>query len=212
MSCLCRESTTFQGISQHSATVPCCSTLRAGLLLASISCTRIGVLTESQTLSGRLPMLFRRQPADPFFRELLVSLLVSNPLADFLHSEQKKGAQYVNLRAEPVDVPATSGTCDPRHLLSDETFLKLSDTNALFLEESLTRRATGPSRRDRSECISLTARQLTSGTVRFYRKVHSCAGVFAVGKSRGRQLAVWNGSSISEAAALPPTPPRLANP
>ena len=109
MSCLCQESTTFHGISQQlSATVPCCSTLRAGLLLASISCTRIAVLTESQILSGRLPAQSRRQPTDTFFREPLVSWLVS-AMRQLTQRTPWRALHTSNRREEPDTL-----TCGPK--------------------------------------------------------------------------------------------------
>ena len=76
----------------------------------------------------------------------------------------------------------------------------------------ITARASGPARRDRKEYLLLTARQLAAGILRLHCKVLSCADMFAVEKPNGKQRAIWNGSFISEAAAVPPMPPRLANP
>jgi hypothetical protein len=56
-------------------------------------------------------------------------------------------------------------------------------------------------------------RQLRAGKVALCRDPAAVAGVFAVGKQgSGRLREVWNGRSITEAAARPPKPPLQANP
>ena len=122
-------------------------------------------------------------------------------------------AKYVDLRADGVDVPVAGATCDPENLLSDGVISQLSNAKVLFPEGvANTARASGPARRDRKEYLLLTARQLAAGILRLHCKVLSCADMFVVEKPNGKQRAIWNGSSISEAAAVPPMPPRLANP
>ena len=110
-------------------------------------------------------------------------------------------------------MPVAGATCDPENLLSDGVISQLSNAKVLFPEGvANTVRASGPARRDRKEYLLLTARQLAAGILRLHCKVLSCADMFAVEKPNGKQRAIWNGSSISEAAAVPPMPPRLANP
>ena len=135
------------------------------------------------------------------------------PSEGFAYFQDGRPAKYVDLRADGVDVPVAGATCDPENLLSDGVISLLSNAKVLFPEGvANTARASGPARRDRKEYLLLTARQLAAGILRLHCKVFSCADMFAVEKPNGKQRAIWNGSSISEAAAVPPMPPRLANP
>ncbi|CAE7040158.1 unnamed protein product [Symbiodinium sp. CCMP2592] len=63
-----------------------------------------------------------------------------------------------------------------------------------------------------SEYIQLTVRELNCGKLRLRPEVEAVAGIFAAGKSNGRQRKIWNGASVSQLAQAPPKPRRLANP
>ena len=64
----------------------------------------------------------------------------------------------------------------------------------------------------RAEYVQLVARELKCGKLRLQQDAQGVGSVFAVGKSGGRQRKIWNGSGLSELAAVPPKPHRLANP
>lgn len=56
-------------------------------------------------------------------------------------------------------------------------------------------------------------RELACGKLRLRRQVAASAAVFAARKTApGRQRKIWNGSQLSELAARPPKPERLADP
>ncbi|CAE7867460.1 unnamed protein product, partial [Symbiodinium sp. KB8] len=56
------------------------------------------------------------------------------------------------------------------------------------------------------------AAKVACGKLRLRRHVEGLGGVFAVAKKGGRQRKIWDGSKVSESAAVPPKPRRLANP
>ncbi|CAK9074536.1 Pepsin II-4, partial [Durusdinium trenchii] len=63
------------------------------------------------------------------------------------------------------------------------------------------------------EYLRLVVRELACGKLRLRRQVAASAAVFAARKTApGRQRKIWNGSQLSELAARPPKPERLADP
>ena len=67
--------------------------------------------------------------------------------------------------------------------------------------------------KDRREYLKLAVRELKCGKLRLRPLAKAVANVFAAPKStKGRQRKIWDGARISDMAALPPKPSRLANP
>ena len=132
----------------------------------------------------------------------------------FSKYEVEQAAHGLKLEAEAVDVPACAGTCDPSTLLSPEVFQAVSNPTNLF-EQDLdhTLQIPGPRGAERREYNKLVLRELDCSKLRLRTHVKAVADVFAVPKpTPGRQREVWNGSTISDAAACPPKPRFLANP
>ena len=70
----------------------------------------------------------------------------------------------------------------------------------------------GPDRTKRAEYVKLVFKQLQCGKTRLRQHCRAVGDVFCVAKAHGKQREVWNGSQVSQMAARPPPPGKLANP
>ncbi|CAE7861257.1 unnamed protein product, partial [Symbiodinium sp. KB8] len=132
----------------------------------------------------------------------------------FQKFEQAGSARSEPLVGSAVDLPNRAGTCDP--LLHVGADLQAAITDAASIFPDAPTHAIGPvssSTDNYGEYVKLVAREIACGKMRLRRSVRGVAPVFAVGKSAaGHQRKIWNGAELSEVAARPPAPPRLANP
>ena len=132
----------------------------------------------------------------------------------FQKFEQAGSARSEPLVGSAVDLPNRAGTCDP--LLHVGADLQAAITDAASIFPDAPTHVIGPvssSTDNYGEYVKLVAREIACGKMRLRRSVRGVAPVFAVGKSAaGHQRKIWNGAELSEVAARPPAPPRLANP
>ena len=128
--------------------------------------------------------------------------------------EESSTNGYQGIRAADVDLPATAATCEPLDLISQELAAAIADDSQVFPEVPKSQDEGDPffSKAERDEYIQLTVRELNCGKLRLRPEVEAVAGIFAAGKSGGRQRKIWNGASVSQLAQVPPKPRRLANP
>ena len=85
-------------------------------------------------------------------------------------------------------------------------------TSAILVKMPGLNRCTGFYAGERKEYVGLTVRQHRAGLLRLAATCSGGGAIFPVGKSGGRQRAVWHGSRVSESAAIPPGPRHLADP
>ena len=123
------------------------------------------------------------------------------------------GAKYELLQSAAVDLPATAATCNPCSLIPEEMVHMVSAEHSIF-PNGLTHGFVNNviSQQQRMQYVYLTIRELRCGKLCLRTEVKGVGGVFAVGKTFGRQRKVWDGSGVSDIAAAPPKPRRLANP
>ena len=126
----------------------------------------------------------------------------------FQHFESKPSMQ-----AEKVDLPARAATCDPEKLLPPELADSVMDVEKMFpFCMPVQPGPVGPEGAERAEYVKLVFRQLQCGKTLLRLQCEAIGDVFCVAKSHGKQREVWNGSLISQVAARPPGPAKLANP
>ena len=122
--------------------------------------------------------------------------------------------KFPDLAADKVAVSSTCGHLDPLDCMDPEQAKLLRCPKRLFEG----RDATLPKRSAfragcRAEYVKLVKKQARAGKIGFSTEPRATAGVFVVEKRGGEaQREVWDGSAVTEAAARPPKPPRLANP
>lgn len=119
---------------------------------------------------------------------------------------------HESLRSDDVDLPQQAASCDAYGFISAELAQKISMPAEIFPGSSVVRDAPHIDISQRVEYIRLTVREVACGKLRLRRHVEGLGGVFAVAKKGGRQRKIWDGSKVSESAAVPPKPRRLANP
>jgi len=131
----------------------------------------------------------------------------------WLYFESGASAEPLTLVAESVDVPLLAGTCDPLNVVSPHFGQKIADAQSVFPSPPPgLNRFRGFWAGEREQYVALIVRQLRA---RLLTLAGTCKGggtIFPVGKSLGRQRAVWHGTRVSEAAAAPPAPRHLADP
>ncbi|CAE7263216.1 unnamed protein product, partial [Symbiodinium necroappetens] len=122
-------------------------------------------------------------------------------------------AAFEELRSEAVDLPGVAGTCNTSAVVPEEMQAVISDVERIF-PAGLQVKEPEPhlSSQQRQQYVLLTIRELRCGKLRLRTAVQGMGGVFAVGKTSGRQRKVWDGSCVSCRASRPPKPCRLANP
>ncbi|CAE7188709.1 unnamed protein product, partial [Symbiodinium sp. KB8] len=132
----------------------------------------------------------------------------------FRFFEEKPHAKYPAMKAEAVDLPSAAATCDAVKLLPADLADMIMDPKQLFPAGSQTESwPMGVMGRDRDEYIKLVLRQLQCGKTALRQRCLAVGDVFCVPKSSpGKQREVWNGALVSQAAARPPQPFKLANP
>ncbi|CAE7806167.1 HET-E1, partial [Symbiodinium necroappetens] len=132
----------------------------------------------------------------------------------FRFFEEKPHAKYPAMKAEAVDLPSAAATCDAVKLLPADLADMIMDPKQLFPAGSQTESwPMGAMGRDRDEYIKLVFRQLQCGKTALRQRCLAVGDVFCVPKSSpGKQREVWNGALVSQAAARPPHPFKLANP
>ena len=132
----------------------------------------------------------------------------------FQHFEETPSSKHPRMQADAVDLPAKAATCDPLELLPAELASAVVSTEKLFPNPVPTPcRPCGGQDADRDEYIKLVLRQLECGKTVLRRDCQAVGDVFCVQKaSPSKQREVWNGSLVSQAAAPPPKPYKLANP
>lgn len=131
--------------------------------------------------------------------------------SSFQQCEASVSPTYETLRSNDVDLPRMAATCDPSHLVCEELRGALNSPQEIFprATKRFLKRG-GVTHEQRAEYVQLVARELKCGKLRLQKDAQGVGGVFAVGKTGGRQRKIWNGSALS--AAVPPKPHRLANP
>ena len=131
----------------------------------------------------------------------------------FQHFESKPSSKYPAMQAEKVDLPARAATCDPEKLLPPELADSVMDVEKMFpFCMPMQPGPVGPEGAERAEYVKLVFRQLQCGKTLLRLQCKAIGDVFCVAKSHGKQREVWNGSLISQVAARPPGPAKLANP
>jgi len=70
----------------------------------------------------------------------------------------------------------------------------------------------GPKGEHRIEYLRLMLREMRSGKTELRDEFRGGGTIFAVGKTGGKQRAVWDGKRVTGIAASPPKPPHLASP
>ena len=119
---------------------------------------------------------------------------------------------YEHIRAEAVDLPAKAATCDASRLVGEKLGAQIQSAAEVFpAGPGLTLEQTIPVSQ-RAEYIALTVRELRCGKLKLRKEIAGIGGVFAAAKSGGRQRKIWNGADLSQVAARPPRPRRLASP
>ncbi|OLP74045.1 hypothetical protein AK812_SmicGene46529 [Symbiodinium microadriaticum] len=137
-----------------------------------------------------------------------------NWVGSFDQHEDSGKSRYEKLRGNDVDLPVCAGTCDPAKLVRRQLWEAAGNPNCVFPDCTAEPAGLQALRgRDRQEYLRLTLRELHCGKLRLRFSVKGLANVFAAPKAnKGRQRKIWDGSVLSEAAARPPKPYRLANP
>ena len=131
----------------------------------------------------------------------------------FQHFESKSSGKYPSMQAEAVDLPSKAGTCDPSLLLIGDLASITVDAQHIFPGQSrVADTPLGPDRTKRAEYVKLVFKQLQCGKTRLRQHCREVGDVFCVAKAHGKQREVWNGSQVSQMAARPPPPGKLANP
>ncbi len=122
--------------------------------------------------------------------------------------------KFPELVADKVDVSARCGHLDPLEFVDQESRAVLLSPELLFADRGSSLPKVASFRGgSREEYLKLLKKQLRAGKVGLTGRPRAAAGVFVVNKRGGAaQREVWNGSLVTEAAAAPPKPPRLANP
>jgi len=115
------------------------------------------------------------------------------------------GARAVPLVASACDVLERSALVDPTPSLPAEWRHTATDAAAMFPSPppGLDRFA-GPKGSQRNEYLRLMFRELRSGKSELRRGALGGGSVFAVGKTSGRQRAIWDGKRVTAAAVRPP--------
>ena len=117
------------------------------------------------------------------------------------------------LVADNFDLLEHSGLVDPLIDLSPEHAATIGDGDLLFPSMHPGLAAVPNIRRaDKDEYCQLVARQLRTRKVELRDHALAGADVFAVGKTNSKLREVWNGHTLSLAAAKPPAPPHIATP
>ena len=117
------------------------------------------------------------------------------------------------LQADRCDLLPKSGCVDPSPSLRPSERDIISSSNLLFPDPPDGMSSFGNvHREDVAQYARLVGRQLRSGKVVLSDYAAAGGTVFAVGKPSGAQREVWHGTRVSEAAVLPPKPPRLVSP
>ena len=129
----------------------------------------------------------------------------------FAQCEVSATPSYEDIRSDLVDLPDCAASCNPIDLVSASLASQISDASCIFPARLVLSPVTVPLNK-REEYLKLTCRELMCGKLRLCRQVRGVGGVFAVAKRGGRQRKIWDGSSLSQCAAAPPKPRRLANP
>ena len=137
-------------------------------------------------------------------------------MGSFGKYESRGGPCYEKVRGSDVDLPAAAATCDPALLARQELWRLVDEPDYIFpcTTDAGDAAAAGPLvGPERHEYLRLTVRELQCGKLRLRRTVKGLARVFAAPKSsNGRQRKIWDGSTLSGLARVPPAPHRLANP
>ncbi|CAE7391735.1 unnamed protein product [Symbiodinium microadriaticum] len=131
----------------------------------------------------------------------------------FAERESAGSPSYEDICSDKVDLPDKAGTCNPCAVIPAELRELITDPKSVF--PSLVSRegaAENISQLQLGQYRDLVVRELRCGKLFLREEAKGIGGVFAVGKSSGRQRKIWNGSAVSVAAASPPKPHRLANP
>ena len=131
----------------------------------------------------------------------------------FAECESAGSPSYEDICSDKVDLPDKAGTCNPCAVIPAELRELITDPKSVF--PSLVSRegaAENISQLQLGQYRDLVVRELRCGKLFLREEAKGIGGVFAVGKSSGRQRKIWNGSANSVAAASPPKPHRLANP
>ena len=129
--------------------------------------------------------------------------------------EEQQAANYEPIRGNSVDLPVTAGTCEPGRLVPPALWQQVQNPLNIFPLQTtsvcgaIIHRGT----EHRHGYIQLVVRELHCGKLRLRTCVGGVARVFAAAKStEGRQRKIWDGALLSQLAARPPKPRRLANP
>ena len=128
----------------------------------------------------------------------------------FQQCERSTMPCYEDIRCDLVDLPAQAASCDPSRLICEGLRRPVSSASVIFPHGAACAPLTVP-REKRAEYLKLTCMELACGKLRLRRQVSGIGGVSAVAKRGGRQCKVWDGGALSETAAAPPKPRRLAN-
>ncbi|CAE7542598.1 unnamed protein product [Symbiodinium natans] len=129
----------------------------------------------------------------------------------FQQCEVSATPSYEDICSDRVDLPAQAASCDPSGIISKCLSSQIADASCIFPAGVVSAHLAVPQNK-RSEYLKLTCRELECGKLRLRRQVCGMGGVFAVGKRGGRQRKIWDGAGLSQMAAAPPKPRRLANP
>ena len=97
-------------------------------------------------------------------------------------------------------------------LVGDELRAQIQLATEVFAAGPSTTLEQGIPFSQRAEYIALTVRELRCGKLKLRQEIAGIGGVFAAAKSGGRQRKIWNGADLSQVAARPPRPRRLASP
>ncbi|CAE7543518.1 unnamed protein product [Symbiodinium sp. CCMP2592] len=130
----------------------------------------------------------------------------------FAACEPGSFASYEHIRAQAVDLPAKAATCNASKLVGDELRAQIQFATEVFPAGPSTTLEQGIPLSQRAEYIALTVRELRCGKLKLRQEIAGIGGVFAAAKSGGRQRKIWNGAGLSQVAARPPRPRRLASP
>ena len=103
---------------------------------------------------------------------------------------------YEDIHCDPVDLMVKAVTCDPCDRICEELADCISNPLNIFpIGKCLIRQAV-ISGTKRQESMRLCVRALSCGKLRLRKRIKGSGGVFAAGKSGGRQRKIWDGSSL----------------
>ena len=193
----------------------------SNLCLGALNCLQIGMKSSfDQGAMNRVPSTAQKvtqahvcRMTVCFLHRLRAELGCTLPWqGSFAACEPGASASYEHIRAEAVDLPVKAATCNASQLVGEELRAQLRAATKVFPSKpSVSMNQSVPSDQ-RAQYVALTVRELRCGKLNLRPDVAGIGGVFAAAKSGGRQRKIWNGADLSQVAARPPKPRRLASP